>query len=403
MALDKVLVGLLVATAVLALTSFLSVILDDFKLPAWLRGRRRWYALVVVILATAGLGLYTDVMDTGAGLEVSDRSAPPGTSVQATGRGYQPREDIRLSVSLTQGGRSRTVSLGETATTDSSGRFQLTFGVPILAVGAERLSAVGDASGHTEITGFSVPALAPTIELSPSTGRAGTEVEVTGDEFFPGETVELRAGRRPRSIVAADDRGAFAATVRLPGDKGTESGTQITVTAKGRATVGPFGAATSTYIVTTPTPPPKPTRSVTPGPSEPEGTSQPVGPGNETAVPEPESGGTEPQEPPSDPSMPRSYLGTWTGEDTSDASLTTSMQLTLTGGEVGTVVGQSDYAAALTYGGTLRLVEVGSNYVIVRETLSAPSTGVTDILLGARSRNTLDYQSDRRAVVLSRN
>jgi hypothetical protein len=344
-------------------------------------------------------------MDTGAGLEVSDRSAPPGMSVQATGRGYQPREDIRLSVSLTQSGRSRTVSLDETTTTDSSGRFQFTFGVPILAVGAERLSAVGDASGHTESTDFSVPALAPTIELSPSTGRAGIEVEVAGDEFFPGETVELRAGRRPRSIVAADDRGTFAATVRLPGDKGTESGTQITVAAKGRVTAGPFGAATSTYIVMTPTPPPKPTRtgSITPGPSEPAGTSEPAGPGNETAVPEPAGGGNEPQEPPSDPSMPRSYLGTWTGEDTSDASLTTSMQLTLTGGEVGTVVGQSDYAAALSYGGTLRLVEVGSNYVIVRETLSAPSTGVTDILLGARSRNTLDYQSDRRAVVLSRN
>jgi hypothetical protein len=399
MALDNVFWGFLVATVLLALSSLLNVVLNDFELPHWLRGRRRWYALVVLILATAGLGMYSGVMEPGAGLEVSDRSVPPGKSVRATGRGYQPREDVHLSVSLIQSGRSRTISLDETTTTDSRGRFELTFGVPMTAVGAERLSAVGDASGHSESTDFSVPALVPSIELSPPTGRGGVEVDVTGEEFFPGETVALRAGRRPVTTVAADEQGTFFSTLRLPGDKQTDSGVEITVTARGRVTGTPFGSATSTYVVTaaTPTRKPRPTPTLTP--TEPGG-----GSGTETGSSAPTTTQTvKQQEPPPDPAMPRTYRGTWTGEDTSDASLTTSIRITLTGGEVGTVVGHSDYEAALTYGGTLRLMEVGSNYVIVRETLNSPSTGVTDILLGARSRNTLDYQTSRRSVVLARN
>jgi hypothetical protein len=393
MAADTVFWGFLAATAALALSSLLTVVLNGFDLPPWLGGHRRWYALVVLVLATAGLGVYTGVMDAGrAGLEVSDHSVPPGRSAHATGRGYEPREDIRLLLSLTAGGQLKTIPLGE-ATADSRGRFELTFGVPISAVGAERLSAVGGASGHSESTDFSVPALVPSIELSPTTGAGGVEVDVSGGQFFPGETVELRAGRRVTAVTAGQD-GTFSVTVRLPGDKGSEPGTEITITARGRTTGDPFGNATGTYVVSDPAP--TRTSSVTPR------TTEPAGPSGPTTSETNEPSQSSQQEPPPDPSMPRSYRGTWTGEDTSDASLTTSIQLSLTGGEVGAVIGRSSYAASLSYTGTVRLMEVGSNYIIVRETLDPPSTGVTDILLGARSRNTLDYQTDRRAVVLAR-
>src|SRR3954451_13221048 len=178
MGLDNVFWGFLAATLLLALSSLLNVVLNDFELPRWLRGRRRWFALVALILATAGLGRYTGVIDGyGAGLQVSDHSVPPGHSVRATGRGYQPREDVHLSVSLPRSGKTRLVALSESTTTDSRGRFELTIGVPMAAVGAEQLTAVGDGSGHTEAVDFTVPALVPSITLAPATGPGGTEVE----------------------------------------------------------------------------------------------------------------------------------------------------------------------------------------------------------------------------------
>jgi hypothetical protein len=108
------------------------------------------------------------------------------------------------------------------------------------------------------------------------------------------------------------------------------------------------------------------------------------------------------QQPDSATRLPTSYAGTWSGRDESDSTLPIGIEISLTKGAIGEVVGGSTYTAATEWTGTLRLIEVSEESVVLEEVLDWPSTGQSFILVSTRSDKVLDYARDRRTVRLTR-
>jgi hypothetical protein len=396
------------AVVTVVLSSLLAVVINDFALPVWLRGPRRWVVLVILVLATAALGTYSAATGqfTQGRLEVSDPSVSPGGRVSVSGRGFAEREDVQLDVIVSGTGRDRTVSVA-TIRADNGGTFETTFVVPLAAVGAEILVAAGERSEHRESTDFAVPALVPQIELSPSTGRAGLRVEVAGEGFLAAEAVDVSLGRTRVSTVTADGAGGFTAVVRIP--RSLKGGLEVDISARGRRSGEPFGAARTIYTVSDPTPAPTPDPDPDPDPDSDPSTDPGGGSGSGSDA-DPPAGGNQgdnsgtgsAHDPPADPVLPQAYRGRWRGTDTSDPSLTTTLSLSLSKGEVGKVVGRSSYTGAITWSGTLKLIEVGADAVVLQEELEPPSVGTATIVLSATSRNTMVYESRRRQVSMAR-
>lgn len=145
-----------------------------------------------------------------ATLTLSRVTGPPGMSLTAGGTGFAPGETVAI--------RFHVQDIGE-ATADATGSFAgMTIVIPTNWVfeGQFQVVATGTSSSRSADQSFEVPR--PTLELSPASGPAGTQVTVTGSGYAVAEQVEIEFNLDQLAVVQADGEGRFSATVKIPAD-----------------------------------------------------------------------------------------------------------------------------------------------------------------------------------------
>jgi len=131
------------------------------------------------------------------------------TAVTVVGAAYGVNEDVAIFFDTQQ------VAVGHA---DGSSAFTQTFLVPaVSALGAHKVSAVGQLSGRAAQDIFTVTATAG-IVLTPTFGPPSTTVTVTGTYFLHDEWVDIFFDKIDVRLVHADSVGAFTATFVVPAD-----------------------------------------------------------------------------------------------------------------------------------------------------------------------------------------
>jgi hypothetical protein len=74
----------------------------------------------------------------------------------------------------------------------------------------------------------------PTITISPTTAREGSQVTVAGEKFWPTELIDIYLHAALIGQVQADDNGAFSTTINVPSSAPTPN-FPTTITAAGRS------------------------------------------------------------------------------------------------------------------------------------------------------------------------
>jgi hypothetical protein len=195
------------------------------------RNRIATYVTIVagVLAICAALGIPTQLGAFGslripglpgravAAISLSQGQGPSGTRVTVTGSGFSAGEIVDLTFS--------TEKIGE-AQVGADGRFTATVKIPgsFDAFGGGQnfdLAAVGRASGRhasqpfTLQSGGEQPNTGPaSIALSKGTGRSGTLITVSGQNFAPGEEVKVRFAATEIGRAVADGKGRFSLDAR---------------------------------------------------------------------------------------------------------------------------------------------------------------------------------------------
>jgi hypothetical protein len=99
-----------------------------------------------------------------------------GSAITVTGTGFAASKDITVTLANT------TIVLSATATS-STGTISGTYALPVDQPTGASILIVTDAAGNSASKTITVGV--PTVTLSPSSGAAGTTVQVTGSGFFP--------------------------------------------------------------------------------------------------------------------------------------------------------------------------------------------------------------------------
>jgi len=107
-----------------------------------------------------------------------------GTEITVTGKGFAASKDITVTIAGT------TIVLSATETEDD-GIFSGTYTLPIDQTTGASILIVTDAAGNSASKTITVGV--PTVTLSPSSGAAGTTVQVTGTGFFPADVTYIIA------------------------------------------------------------------------------------------------------------------------------------------------------------------------------------------------------------------
>ena len=168
-------------------------------------------ALLVVlpVVAIVGLGIaggaqggsISAVSASGQGLRLIPAGGPPGTEITVFGRGWNPRQRVRLSLELATGQpdpqAGPAIGLGEIVTS-RSGEFEAVVALPAVAVQPEQERAFIGAGyadgGGRVVAGFLIEPPANRLDVAISAGGrtgAGTEVQVSdgfGRELARGRT-----------------------------------------------------------------------------------------------------------------------------------------------------------------------------------------------------------------------
>jgi hypothetical protein len=193
---------------------------------------------------------------SGTSLSLSSQEGPPGTSVTATGSGFQPGETVQVFFNGAQ---------VATPVADTTGLFRATFTIPSLPNGNYQADAKGQSSGDTASAPFTVGGAS--VSLSASSGPAGTNVTATGSGFAPGASVRVLFADSLVDTQTADTNGSVTSNFAIPRvvvgnylvvmsvQNGPTATAAFTVTAQ---------QGTPTPVVTTTT-----TATPTPGPTQP--------------------------------------------------------------------------------------------------------------------------------------
>ncbi len=152
-------------------------------------------------------------------ISLSKGQGPSGSTLVVSGSGYSAGEQISILF------HTETIAL---ARADSAGTFEATAKVPgtFDAFGTQQLTitAVGNSSARharapfqLEVSGGGGPNSAPArITLSTTTGKSGTKVTVTGENFAAGEEVRIRFHTEEIGAPVADAKGSFVQVVTIP-------------------------------------------------------------------------------------------------------------------------------------------------------------------------------------------
>jgi len=213
---------------------------------------------------------------------VSPESGSPRDYVTVTGTGFKSGETVEVRFN----GASTVEATGKA---DSNGRVSIRVRVPLMPNGPRPVELRGTSSGSTGVAQFVV---VEQLELSPTSGQAGSDLLIKGRGWNAGESVDIYWNRTDSSAgqkictITASSTGSFTCNVKVPSNAST--GTFPLVGISGDLT------ASTTYKVTgvkvasleepTEAPAAEPTEESTPEPATPEATGTPT---SEEETPEP--------------------------------------------------------------------------------------------------------------------
>jgi hypothetical protein len=181
-------------------------------------------------------------------LTLSSQQGTPGSSLTATGRGFQPGETVILTFNGTQVG---------SPTADTTGSFTQTFTVPTLAAGQYQVQAKGQSSGNSASATFTIGGTS--VTLSATSGAVGSSLTANGSGFTPGDSIQLVFNGALVDSGNADINGNVTFTFNIP--VVAPGAYQVVMT--GRA----GGLASATFTVTGPGPTATPTPATAPTPT----------------------------------------------------------------------------------------------------------------------------------------
>ncbi len=124
-----------------------------------------------------------------------------GTPIKITASGFASNELVKIMFGDSDFG---------TKQASASGSVSLNTNVPYAAAGQKTVTATGVSSGASASTTFTQPAIYVSVELNTYAGAPGTQVQVIGSGFLPGEVVQIRTDKTgPDALVefTADNLG----------------------------------------------------------------------------------------------------------------------------------------------------------------------------------------------------
>ncbi|HEY1296681.1 MAG TPA: hypothetical protein VGJ60_26690, partial [Chloroflexota bacterium] len=186
---------------------------------------------------------------SGTSLSLSAQQGPPGTSITATGTGFQPGETVQVFFNGAQVG---------TPVADTAGTFKSTFNIPTIANGKYQVDAKGQTSGNTASAPFTVGGA--NVALSTDSGAVGASVTATGTGFAPGDSVRLVFAGSLVSTQNADTTGSVTFNFTIPR---VVPGLYLVVMSGGSG-----ATASATFTVTSVPQTPVASPSPTPGPTQ---------------------------------------------------------------------------------------------------------------------------------------
>ncbi len=134
-------------------------------------------------------------------------SGSTGNLVSVTGSGYLASSTIVITFD-----GATVATTPATIVSDGLGGFAASFTVPSASPGSHTVKATDNIGGSAQST-FTVT---PSISLSPSTGRGGTTVTVTGAGFAPSDTVTIKFDAATILTAPTDSSGWFSQVFTIP-------------------------------------------------------------------------------------------------------------------------------------------------------------------------------------------
>jgi hypothetical protein len=182
---------------------------------------------------------------TSVSIGLSVGRGPSGTEVTVTGHGFAVNEVVEI--------RFHTEQIG-TAQVDGAGTFSQNVRVPgsfdVFAPQQFDIVATGNSSarsarapfqlvvtGSTESRGTDVRPGPAKISLSRGSGPSGIHITVSGENFQPGEEVEIYFHADQIGIATVDSSGRFSQNVKIPGTYDAFAPQQFQITATGNTSI----------------------------------------------------------------------------------------------------------------------------------------------------------------------
>jgi len=184
-----------------------------------------------------------------ASLSLSTGQGPSGTLVTVSGTGFDGGEKVTIRFHVEQVGD---------ALADNSGAFSAAVKVPgsydAFAPQQFEFIVTGNASARSATVSFrltlaagtgpagggpaaSNPNATASISLSVGSGRSGTPVTVTGQNFAPGEEVTIRFQVDEVGSAIVDSGGRFSTRIRIPGSYDVFAPKQFDISADGKTSI----------------------------------------------------------------------------------------------------------------------------------------------------------------------
>jgi hypothetical protein len=183
---------------------------------------------------------------------LSPVSGPPGTELQVSAAGFPAQAEITLAL----GPRDTQPAISITARADAEGRLSQTMAIPSTAKPGEEWVVVAttpdgeirDVSNFFEVI---APDYQPTVNISPTSGTPGTQVQIMAQGFPPDVGVDVGIGRvnSEYDVIATaqtDARGRVEAEITIPAFVEPEDSWVIVVAAQS----GGFKAVSDEFDVT---------------------------------------------------------------------------------------------------------------------------------------------------------
>jgi hypothetical protein len=169
----------------------------------------RYRVVAIGVVSQRRLSADLDLKPSGPWIALDPYAAKPGASVVVSGGGFQPSEPVRVHLDSLSAPALASLSADATGNVAPSN-----VTVPYAPPGDHSVVLVGERSGRTVASGFTITGFHPWIALSSYSPQPESTIGVAGQDFAPGEAVYLFLNNTPSPPVArvvADAHGTFEA------------------------------------------------------------------------------------------------------------------------------------------------------------------------------------------------